>query len=288
MTDPSLRRAGLPELMRLSGGRPEVVIGVVDGPVHTELPAFAAARLHQTTPPPQNPAAASAASTHATLVFSVLAAARNSPVTGICPGCSFVLTPLFTGAGAAAEATPEALAAALDATVRAGATIVNLSAALGPGPAPGLDALRAALDDAHSRGVIVVAAAGNQARLGHALITAHPAVLPVASCDSAGRPMPDTTLGRGIGQRGLSAPGETVAGLLPDGRVYPFGGTSAAAPLVTGTIALLCALLSRVDRQHLRWALTRARRPSARLVPPLLDAWAAYETLRRDRQSRAA
>lgn len=287
MTDTPLQRTGLPPLMRLSAGRADVVVGLIDGPVQTALPAFAGVRFRQGVPLAVAGNAAGPAGMHATLVASLLAASRDDTPSGICPACTFVLHPIFAGE-ATPRTTPAALAAAIEATVAAGAHVINLSVALEPGPVAQLDALRAALDHADRRGVIVVAAAGNQARIGHSLIASHPAVLPVAACDPHGRPTSETNLGRSIGQRGVSAPGERVVGLRPDGQREVFGGTSAAAPFVTGTIALLYALLPGIERRRVIWSLTRARRPRARLVPPLLDAWAAYETLTGKRLQHAA
>ncbi len=278
MIDASLQRAGLSPLMRLSAGRADVAVGLIDGPVQTALPAFAGVRFRQGEPLAVAGDAAGPARVHATLVASLLAAARDDTPSGICPACTFVLHPIFAGE-ATPRASPAALAAAIEATVAAGVHVINLSVALEPGPIAQLDTLRAALDRADRRGVIIVAAAGNQARIGHSLIASHPAVLPVAACDPLGRPTSETNLGRSIGQRGVSAPGAQVVGLRPDGQLEVFGGTSAAAPFVTGTIALLYALLPGIDRRRVIWSLTGARRPRARLVPPLLDAWAAYKTL---------
>lgn len=286
VTDTSLQRAGLPRLMRLSAGCAGVVVGLIDGPVQTALPAFADVRFRHAEPFAIAGDAAGPAAVHATLVASLLAASRDGAPSGICPTCTFVLHPIFAGE-ATPRASPAALAAAIEATVAAGAHVINLSVALEPGPVTQLEALLAALDHAGRRGVIVVAAAGNQARIGHSLIASHPAVLPVSACDPHGRPTSETNLGRSIGQRGISAPGARVLGLRPDGQREMFGGTSAAAPFVTGTIALLYSLLPGLDRERLLWALIRARRGRSRLVPAPLDAWAAYEVLT-GKEARAA
>ena len=272
-----LQRAGLPGLMRLTTGRPDVLVGLIDGPVRTDLLGFSGTRfMPEETASGGDPA--DPACLHATLVASLLAARRDGEPSGICPGCTFLLHPIFPP-GAAPIATPAVLATAIDATVRAGARVINLSVALLPGTATELEDLRAALDLAGRRGAIIVAAAGNQSRIGHSLITSHPAVLPVTGNDPRGAPTPETNLGRSIGQRGVSAPGEHVIGLRPDGSPAVFGGTSAAAPFVTGTVALLYSLLPDLDRGHLLWALTRARGGRSRLVPAPLDACAAYEAL---------
>ncbi|MGW8364160.1 S8 family serine peptidase, partial [Streptomyces wedmorensis] len=59
-------------------------------------------------------------------------------------------------------------------------------------------------------------------------------------------------------------------------------GTSAAAPVVTGAVALLWSLFPRASAEAVRDAVTRPRPPARRtsVVPPLLDAAYAYDVLR--------
>ena len=125
-----------------------------------------------------------------------------------------------------------------------------------------------------------MAAAGNQGLVGNSAITRHPAVIPVAACDLQGRPLSESNLGRSIGRRGLMAPGVGITSLGTDGGPQTSGGTSAAAPFVTGTIALLWSEFPRADTAQIRLAVLQiwsARRRT--IVPPVLDVWAAYQTL---------
>ncbi|HEU5407122.1 MAG TPA: S8 family serine peptidase [Nitrospira sp.] len=130
------------------------------------------------------------------------------------------------------------------------------------------------------RGVLVVAAAGNQGMLGSSVITRHPWVIPVVACDRMGRPISESNFGSTIGRRGLSAPGAGVTSLGTEGHPLTLGGTSVAVPFVTGAIALLWSEFPAATAAQLKLAITRAiptRRAS--VVPPLLDAAAAYEYL---------
>jgi subtilisin family serine protease len=176
------------------------------------------------------------------------------------------------------SATPAELASAIVDTVKAGARVINLSAAL-QSSARGWKALEQALDFAGARGAITVAAAGNQASVGGSAITSHPWVIPVVGCDLHGRPTLESNLGNSIGKRGLAAPGENITSLGTDGEAKTFGGTSAAAPFVTGAIALLWSEFPGARAPQIRLALMpKSRRPRT-IVPPLLDAWAAYQSL---------
>ena len=158
--------------------------------------------------------------------------------------------------------------------------MINLSAALSQPSLKGERELEEALDYSRSRGVIVVAAAGNQGMIGSSAITRHPWVIPVVACDLMGRPISYSNLGSSIGRRGLSAPGDEITSLGAEGKPLTFGGTSAAAPFVTGAIALLLSEFPPTTAAQVKLAVTQAytsRRNT--IVPPLLDAWGAYQVM---------
>jgi len=135
--------------------------------------------------------------------------------------------------------------------------------------------------------VIVIAAAGNQGTLGSSTITRHPWVIPVVACDLRGIPMSESNLGASIGRRGLSAPGDSVTSLGAEGRPLTLGGTSVAAPFVTGAAALLWSAFPAASAAQIKLALTQAGAPRrASVVPPLLDAMAAFEVLSMTKERR--
>ncbi len=210
---------------------------------------------------------------------------RASGASAICPGCTLLVRPVFAEpSGAEAEgmpqATPAALAAALLDCLYAGAHVINLNAALVRPSLNAEQALGDALNLAARRSVLVVAAAGNQGAVGGSPITRHPWVLAVAACDEFGRPLPYTNLSGSIGGRGLLAPGRGVVGLDSAGGTATFDGTSAAAPLVSGAAALLLSEFPYASGAAVRHALLSAAGPRrASVVPPMLDAGAAYQTL---------
>jgi subtilisin family serine protease len=182
------------------------------------------------------------------------------------------------------SADPEDLSAAILDVIEAGARVINISAALVQASRRGEQSLLEALDTAARRGVIVVAAAGNDGTVGGSALTSHPWVVPVSACDRRGRPLGESNLGASIGRNGLSAPGESVTSLGTRGTPLTLGGTSAAAPFVTGAIALLRSEFPGATAAEVKYAATH---PHARgrptVVPPLLDAAAAYDVMARRR-----
>lgn len=290
MRDP-LDVVNLTPLMARTEGDPRVRIGLIDGPVAVDHPGLAQERVRPLDGGGACTVANSAACRHGTLVAGVLAARRGAGAAAICPGCALLVRPIFAEAQPMLDdqpaASPTDLAAALRDCIAAGAWIVNLSAALVQLSLNGERDLQEALDAAARRGVMVVAAAGNQGAVGGTAITRHPWVVPVAACDERGHPLIYTNLSASIGQRGLLAPGQGVVGLDATGGLGQLQGTSAATPLVAGAAALLWSQFPRASAAQVRAALTHSAGPRRSVVPPLLDAGAAYRMLAHTHQGVA-
>ena len=276
----------LTSVMKLTSGRPEIVIGLIDGPVAMGHPDLAGAGIREISGKDgQCDQADSAACLHGTFIAGILCGQRDSIAPGICPNCTVLVRPIFAGAAEGMDqmpsATPEELAAAIVECIDAGARLLNLSVALFHPSGRGDRRLTEALDYAALRGVIPVAAAGNQGTLGSSPITRHPWVIPVIAYDSQGRPLSFSNLGKSIGTRGLGAPGHNITSLNVGGQPLSLSGTSVAVPFVTGALALLWSEFPAASASQLKLAIGQAkgpRRPA--VVPPLMNAWAAYELLR--------
>jgi subtilisin family serine protease len=191
-------------------------------------------------------------------------------------------------AGELPSATPGELAEAIVACVEAGARVLNLSAALAGGSFGAGRELEEALQYTVRRGVLVVAAAGNQGAVAGSAITRHPWVIPVVGYDREAQPVAESNLGRSLGIGGLGAPGEGVVSLAPEGEPAVSAGTSIAVPFVTGAAALLWSAFPGAAAVEVKHALVSSPTTRRRtIVPPLLDAWGAYEVLSRGRVRRA-
>lgn len=222
-----------------------------------------------------------AAAVHATSTAGVLVAGRKSGALGICPGVTLVIRSVFRSppARSAGAATGTELAEALVKLADAGTHIVNMSLTLATGTSEGHRAVQDALDYMAARGVIVVAAAGNEGAIDGTVVTRHRSVLPVVSYNLEGWPGRMTNVGRSIGQRGIGVVADGLMSLGQHGRIRPFGGTSAAAAVVTGAVALIWSELPKAAPEELICALNGGPSRRTSVVPPLMNAWRAFVSL---------
>jgi subtilisin family serine protease len=246
--------------MERTRGRPEIKIGLIDGPVAVNHPDLAIANVRAL---PENAAYGcsqvnSLACVHGTFVAGILCTKRGSVAPAICPDCTLLVRPLFaervSERGQLPSATPEELVRAILECLEAGAQVLNLSLALAQPSSKGERELEAALDHTARRGALVVVA-GNQGTLGSPAITRHPWVIPVVACDLRGRPMNESNLGSSTGRWGLSSPGDTITSLSAKGQPLTLGGTNVAVPFVTGAIALLWSEFPAATATQIKLAL---------------------------------
>ncbi len=155
--------------MDLSRGSPEIGIGLIDGPVARDHADLAESPIREI--PVKEGASCqntkSSACLHGTYIAGILSARRGSDAPAISPACTLLVRPIFSEGGSEGKyepsTNPDELAAASFDCIGAGARIINLSLALvRPSKSPDR-ALQSAIDHAMLRGIIIVAAAGNNA-----------------------------------------------------------------------------------------------------------------------------
>src|SRR5215471_7080095 len=101
--------------MARTSGRPEIAIGLIDGPVALDHPDLAGENIREV---PGKLAAAcadasDAACAHGTFIAGVLHAKRMSVAPAICPGCTLLVRPIFSEALGNDEQMPSASATEL-------------------------------------------------------------------------------------------------------------------------------------------------------------------------------
>jgi thermitase len=138
--------------------------------------------------------------------------------------------------------------------VRDGARVINISMG-GDRPSP---MLQQAVQYARQRGVIVVAAAGNEGQIGLSYPAAYPGVISVAAVDAQGRQAYFSNSGKGIV---IAAPGVGVVQARKGNTLTLGSGTSQATAITSGAIA---ALLSRnYSPQNIQQILAQKAQPAA-------------------------
>ena len=163
---------------------------------------------------------------HGTAVAGILLGSADG-LPGLLPEVELMSFPILDGDG---TADAHSLATAILDAVEAGAQIISLSLG-GYGDAP---YLRSAVEYAAARGVVLVAAAGNDARDGVLFPARYPTVVGVAALDADLRRAPFSNFGPGIG---FGAPGVGVESVREDGLPIWFSGTSAAVPVLVAAVA---------------------------------------------------
>ncbi|HYE44957.1 MAG TPA: S8 family serine peptidase [Caulobacter sp.] len=200
-------------------------IGLVDTGVDPRHPALAGARIEQRpfAPGGLRPAA------HGTAAASLLAG-RDGGFRGAAAGAQVLVADVY-GTGPTGGSA-DAVARALGWLGAAGVPVINISL-VGPQNA----VVRAMVRRLSARGVILVAAVGNDGPAAQPLYpAAWPEVVAVTGVDRRDRVLPEACRGPHLD---FAAPGSDMAAGRPGGGYATVRGTSFAAPLVAGRLAIL-------------------------------------------------
>ncbi|WP_439571986.1 PatA/PatG family cyanobactin maturation protease [Phreatobacter sp.] len=248
----------------LGWGDPRVVVAVLDGEVDLGHACFAGARLTRLS---ATGAEASGARLHGTHVASIIFGQPGSPVEGVAPGCTGLIVPVFRETASGLACSQLDLARAMLAAVEQGATIINISGGQLSASGEPEPLLARAVETCARRGVLVVAAAGNDGCACLHVPAAIDGVLAVGACDHAGQPIEASNWGARYRAAGLLAPGVAILGAEAGGGVVRRTGTSFATPLVAGIAALLAGAEHAAGRTpdllRIREALLQSAEPCA-------------------------
>ncbi len=187
---------------------------------------------------------------HGTLVASMLAgrgsgAGNASGIIGVAPKASILAISVAFGDAAAEINSDDQIAKAVRWAVDNGADVINMSLTRNSLQWP--ESWDDAFLYAFEHDVVVVAAAGNRA--GGTTEVGAPATIPgvltVAGVDRNGEASFDaSSQGMTIA---VSAPSEDLVGAAPGNRYFVWDGTSGAAPLVSGLVALVRSEYPELD-----------------------------------------
>lgn len=216
----------LAEAHRIATGS-GIKVAVIDSKVDAKHPDLAGAIIEQfdAVGVPDQP------HTHGTGMIGAIAA--HTKLLGIAPKARIMAVHAFsTTTRQAPEATTRQIIAGIDWAVKNGARVINMSFA---GPYDPM--IQLAMKNAHAKGVVLIAAAGNLGAKSPPLYpAADPHVIAVTATDEGDRLFSGAVRGPHLA---VAAPGVDVLVPAPDETYQLTTGTSVAAAHVSGVVALL-------------------------------------------------
>lgn len=263
-----------------------VTVAVIDTGVSGAVPELAGAIVGGTdvsglgTPDGQTPVGDR--SEHGTLVASMLAGrgtGEGTGIIGVAPEAGILAVSVAFGSTGAELSNDDQIAAAIRWAVDNGADVINMSLTRNTLDWP--TSWDAAFLYAFENDVVVVAAAGNRGS-GTTEVGAPatiPGVLTVGGVDRNKSASFDAS-SQGI-TISVAAPSEQLVGVVPGGGYVQWDGTSAAAPIVSGLVALVRAAYPNLTAAEVMNRVIVTANPSGHDVPSpiygngLIDATAA-------------
>jgi len=207
-------------------------------------------------------------------VAGIVAASYDNAlgVAGTCPGCTILAGKVLNDSGVGSSSS---LADGINWAVTNGAKVINMSIGVRASRT-----LEAAINNAWSKGVVLVAAAGNGGNQTKIYPAAYPNVIAVAATDNKDVKASFSTYGASWVD--IAAPGVNVYSTLPNHKFvigtqnnrsfgYDVGnGTSMSSPIVAATAALVWSVNPAADNTSIREKVESA----AELIPGSGTYWA--------------
>jgi subtilisin family serine protease len=219
-------KLNLEEAHKIATGN-NVLVAVIDSAIDVTHPDLAGAIVEQYD------AVGRAERPHSHGTGMVGAIAAHQRLMGIAPGAKILAIRAFSsGSAQSPEATTRNILAGMDWAIRKGARVINMSFA---GPHDPM--LQLAMKNAHAKGVVLIAAAGNLGPKSPPLYpAANPNVIAVTATDENDKLFEQAVRGPHLA---VAAPGVDVMVPAPDAGYQLTTGTSVAAAHVSGVAALL-------------------------------------------------
>jgi hypothetical protein len=228
-----------------------VLVAVIDSEIDGKHPELAGAVVDEFDPIGNH----DKPHVHGTGMAGAIAAHRR--LIGIAPGVRLLAIHAFSSGGTdSAQATSAHILAGIDWAISKGAQIINMSFA---GPDDPMLAL--AMQKAHDKGVLLIAAAGNMGPSSPPLYpAADPNVIAVTATDAKDQLLAQANQGAYVA---LAAPGVDILEPAPNGGYQMTTGTSVAAAHVSGIAALLIDHDPTLDAAAIRELLTSSAKHHA-------------------------
>ncbi|MGC1197585.1 MAG: PatA/PatG family cyanobactin maturation protease [Geitlerinemataceae cyanobacterium] len=204
---------------------------------------------------------------HAAHIISTICGQLNSPVEGIAPNVTVINIPIALNGEDFIN--PLNLSRAISTAIEQGVNIIHCAACHPTQSGIAHEFIDKAIKQAQENNILVIAPGGNDKGECWCIPAVLDNVLTVGAMKDTGEPFKFSNFGGKYASQGILAPGENILGALP-GTDIPIRqkGTSCAAPIVTGTAALLMSLQLEQglapDADAVRAALTNSAIPCDR------------------------
>lgn len=242
----ALERMRMPEAHALANGH-RVLIAVIDGGVDTRHPELAGLILDTF----DAIGTGERAHPHGTSIVGAIAA--RARLRGTAPGAHILVARAFGTRRTSMDGTTTDILKAIEWAMLRGARVINMSFAGGRDPA-----IERRLNLARSRGIVLVAAAGNAGPNAAPLYpAANPAVIAVTATDEDDRIYRSANRGNHIA---VAAPGVNLMLPTVGGDYRMTSGTSFSAAEITGVIALMLERNPGLNPDAVRRALVSTAR----------------------------
>lgn len=289
---------------KITRGSPKVTVAIVDDGIDPSHPMFAG-RIRDPYNVYTQDNRLGVGSGHGTHVAGLAVGSTefiNKGASGIAPDCLLMPIQIFDNG----RATTSAMVSGIMYAINKGAKVINISA----GPSfPGLSAMpeqmqmdiatsqfmnMAKLYDrvgkiAQRHNAIVVFAAGNDDIISGVVPNDRSYfVMAVGAVDSRLYPSKfnDSQCTNYGYCTDISAPGSDILSAFPGGKLEAMGGTSMAAPIVSGVIALMKSIKPDITCEQVRWVLYRTGIDVYGPMPPMVQIPEALDAVKRGDFSR--
>jgi subtilisin family serine protease len=225
-----LGKLRLPQAHGMAKGN-NVLVAVIDSGIDVSHPDLAGSIAQSYDAiNDKNKAAAMIPHKHGTSIAGLVAG--HGKLMGAAPSARVLAIRAFDPAGKSAEGTTFNILKGLDWAAARGARVINMSFA---GPAD--PAIHRSLEAAHKKGIVLVAAAGNEGAKSPPLYpAADPNVIAVSATDADDNLLEQSNRGNHIA---IAAPGSQIMVAIPDGGYEVSSGTSYSAAEISGVLALM-------------------------------------------------
>jgi len=238
---------GLDRLWEKTQGDPSICIAILDSTIDEQHSCFSASNLSKIVEAVSNNQLLSA---HGTSVASIIFS-QDQKVKGIAPKCKGIGLSIYPEVDGQLKSTSQMkLAQSIETALAHNADIINISGGQFSNSNVSDLLLSKVLKKCQEKGVLVIAAAGNDGCECLHLPAAEPSVLAIGAMDKDQQPSEFSNWGKAYQRNGLLFPGNNIPVAILNNQFDNKSGTSYATPIASGVVALLLSISRQNNLAH--------------------------------------